>query len=751
MAIGRIFLTALLSLICIGSCWAENALEGAFLNVSLNPQTGTWNCSWKDGTPIFERGSSNVLTSLGLLRTSDKQILRKTEVVTFHDVLGAGKEMVLSLADRQSALRWRVAFKLYDQFPGLRVDWHLDNSSKSKLDLKTVTVLEAEVPAGAHSYPSGIPVLCSGFNSWDHTHVTRVRSSEVIQSSDFVAIAAPKLVSGFLSAAIAYGTFKYGIKSDQTSILRSEAEFNVVVEPDQSWDTDPLLILFPTELLEGLEHYAALVEKFNGIQPKHYSSTTWCSWYAGYGRAEQANLEALERAMTINAQLMKPFVQLNADTLRVVDDSNNQRYGDWNFPFVPHGMGQLATSLHSEGMKAGVWLAPAWASENSGIFKNHIDWLQRNSSGELITSQKFYGNVMHFLDASNPAALKNLHDLFTRIRNWGYQYVMTDFLYMFGMSDHFQDPHLTRAEVYRRALKTIREALGPDIYLLGCGAPQLASVGLVDGMRIGPDAWGRTGYDSVSGRYFEAGKWWLNDPDALVGNNRTVEGYRAWATLASITGSVLTIGDDLNMLSAEKLDILKHILPAKGTVGRPLDLFEAQPSNVWLLPTVLGAEKSGILSLFNWEGTEPLTHRMVPKELLKTNHSVLIYDFWNDYYLGAFNGEFTAEVPPGSTKTFCFIESTDKPQVLAVSNYLPQSGYGLDGVAWSDVDRTLGGDTTGASGDAYHIAIYLPSGFTPESATVNGESVFLVRQTDNVWVIPFTGKGTCQKWSVHFR
>ena len=54
-------------------------------------------------------------------------------------------------------------------------------------------------------------------------------------------------------------------------------------------------------------------------------------------------------------------------------------------------------------------------------------------------------------------------------------------------------------------------------------------------------------------RYFEAGKWWLNDPDALVGNNRPVEGFRAWATLASVSGSVLTIGDDLNMLSAEKV------------------------------------------------------------------------------------------------------------------------------------------------------------------------------------------------------
>ena len=46
--------------------------------------------------------------------------------------------------------------------------------------------------------------------------------------------------------------------------------------------------------------------------------------------------------------------------------------------------------------------------------------------------------------------------------------------------------------------------------------------------------------ESAIARYFAAGKWWLNDPDALVGNNRPLEGFRAWATLASVSGSVLS-------------------------------------------------------------------------------------------------------------------------------------------------------------------------------------------------------------------
>jgi len=45
---------------------------------------------------------------------------------------------------------------------------------------------------------------------------------------------------------------------------------------------------------------------------------------------------------------------------------------------------------------------------------------------------------------------------------------------------------MPREMAYRNGLKIIRTALG-DAYLLTCGAPILPSIGMCDGMRIGPD------------------------------------------------------------------------------------------------------------------------------------------------------------------------------------------------------------------------------------------------------------------------
>jgi alpha-galactosidase len=71
------------------------------------------------------------------------------------------------------------------------------------------------------------------------------------------------------------------------------------------------------------------------------------------------------------------------------------------------------------------------------------------------------------------------------VRSWGYQYLKLDFLYIGGLIGRRHNA-VPREEAYRNDLRVIREAAG-DAYILACGAPILASLGLCDGIRIGPD------------------------------------------------------------------------------------------------------------------------------------------------------------------------------------------------------------------------------------------------------------------------
>lgn len=52
--------------------------------------------------------------------------------------------------------------------------------------------------------------------------------------------------------------------------------------------------------------------------------------------------------------------------------------------------------------------------------------------------------------------------------------------------------HLTGVAAYRSGLQLIRDAVGPEGYLVGCGAPIQPSVGLVDAMWVSPDTFDPT-------------------------------------------------------------------------------------------------------------------------------------------------------------------------------------------------------------------------------------------------------------------
>ena len=92
------------------------------------------------------------------------------------------------------------------------------------------------------------------------------------------------------------------------------------------------------------------------------------------------------------------------------------------------------------------------------------------------------------------------------------------------------DAGVSGVEAYRHGLRIIREAIGPDAYLLGCGAPILPSVGLVDAMRVGPDIGHhfepldgdlsqpsqRAAAQNSRWRAWQHGRFWVNDADCLV-------------------------------------------------------------------------------------------------------------------------------------------------------------------------------------------------------------------------------------------
>src|SRR5437870_4813636 len=185
-------------------------------------------------------------------------------------------------------------------------------------------------------------------------------------------------------------------------------------------------------------------------------------------------------------------------------------------------------------------------------------------------------------DGSHPKVQQWLFDLARRVvREWGYDYLRVDRLRWATLGTaHYGG--LTHAEAYRAGLGAIRDGLGTEAFLLASEAPLQHAVGLVNGMRIGPDvdvSW--SGIQSPARaaglRSFYHRSTWLNDPDCLVVRAPLSRAAaEVWASVVAVTGGLTLLGDNLPNLPPDRLPLLQRTLPVAPVTGRPIEAGAAE-------------------------------------------------------------------------------------------------------------------------------------------------------------------------------
>lgn len=292
---------------------------------------------------------------------------------------------------------------------------------------------------------------------------------------------------------------------------------------------------------EVFAHYASLLEprfgKTRFVQPPR----VWCSWYSLYKWINESIL----------AKALHGLGDLPFDVFQI-DDGWQDESGYWeagkNFP---SGMAAFAEKIKATGRKAGIWLSPLIVTPNLRIFREHPDWILRDERGNLVTAGLNWSGTTYALDVTRPDVLEWLYQLIRKVVGWGFEYLKLDFLYA-GATIGKRYKDIPREEAYRQALKVMREAAG-DAYLLACGAPILPSLGLCDGMRIGPDV---TPY-----WINKALSIWLNNPNDPATQNaiRTCL-HRLWLKpLVNIDPDVMFFRSKYNALRPRENQLLQDL------------------------------------------------------------------------------------------------------------------------------------------------------------------------------------------------
>jgi alpha-galactosidase len=322
------------------------------------------------------------------------------------------------------------------------------------------------------------------------------------------------------------------------SIRASYADGAVVISADGEVDE----IVFPGTIEEALGAWAD--GRAETLRP---APTAWCSWYHYYGAVSEDDI--LENLDAIGTH------GLPVDVIQI-DDGWQAEIGDWlDFSGRFASLPALAGRIRRAGRRAGIWVAPFLVGERSELARSRPGWLTGDAGHN-------WGQDLRGLDIER--AEGHLREVFGTLRSYGFDYFKLDFLYAGALGG---------LDAYRHGLAVIREAVGPEAYLLGCGAPILPSVGLVDAMRVGPDI--APTYEPEGGdlsrpsqraaalttiaRAWQHGRFWVNDPDCLIAAPG-VERRADWARVVERYGGLRASSDRIAHLDEWGLATTRALL-----------------------------------------------------------------------------------------------------------------------------------------------------------------------------------------------
>jgi alpha-galactosidase len=342
-------------------------------------------------------------------------------------------------------------------------------------------------------------------------------------------------VYGAFEPTLTVPTIRAGIRDDRVRV----------------WSTGRADRFVAPSLAAGIESWASE----HAVPTLRSLGTGWCSWYCLWDKVTEPDIDA---AITAIAKHELPI-----DVVQI-DDGWQREIGDWTHVSPRFtSMRDVAQRITDAGHTPGIWTAPLCVPQSSSVVAK--DWLVDGA----VASTKHWGERIGVLDVTHPDAAEFLVSTFRTLFDWGYRYFKCDFLYA-GAMEGWRHGDATAIGAYREALELIRSAIGDEAVLLGCGAPLLPSIGLVDAMRVSPDVdpkWdpplddiSQPGMKSAiadeTARRWMHGRFWLNDPDCLILRDEVADRER-WARHVADSGGLVVSSDVLDQLDARGIELLR--------------------------------------------------------------------------------------------------------------------------------------------------------------------------------------------------
>ena len=665
---------------------------------------------------------------------------------TTDPIFGAGRKIQIPLAGGGS-----VSLELYPTLPFLLISSELKNDGLDSKDVPSIVTATFSLDLGKPA--DQLRTMGTG-------GLTAPEKNP--GSYLFLTCADPETRHGVVAGWLTQDRGSGVVFSDSINgkaSFKSQIDYgHLIIPAGQSAKLETLALgVFPDARI-GLEQFGDAVKQVYQIKLRK-PDAVYCTWYSDGKDHGGAGTEAttLELSKFI-AKELKPFglgvIQIDDQWQDGKKFEGPRRGFERHLPGgpYPNGITPVAKALSNDGLSLGLWWMPFSRNHQSEDFRDRQDWFVKRADGSPYENK--WGGTS--LDLTRPEVKKHLSDIAADYRRWGVGYFKMDgfstgaackSVYIndgyknddFGDNQPFHDPQVTNIEAFRNGIRLLRESAGDDVFFSGCCVSQsmrsFFAAGLVDAMRIGPD-FNHDGQGIRSGPlrgsrlYFMNGRIWWNDPDPTKVRSSNVTGgadksaaggvsleqAQLTTSWVSLSGQFFLISDWLPYLPAERIEILKRTLAHHNASARPVDYFDNELANTWLVSDTKSSIRRDVIGVFNFY-PEPLKVSHTLARLgLNPEKSYHAFDFWKNCLLPDIKGSFQSEPAPNSCQVVALRADEGRPVLLSTSRHVTQGMLEVTDETWSN--NTLSGTSALISKDPYELRIRIPDGWMLDSVKV---------------------------------
>ncbi len=532
------------------------------------------------------------------------------------------------------------------------------------------------------------------------------------------------LLVGFLSQN--HGANKIDIfpSSDTKTVEKIEAwqEIGISLAPGNEYMLDDIIIAKDSSPYLLLENYADLVQKHHSRIFDEKPITGMMTWY-GY------HASITEEAVLENARIIKDFFSgyPQENEIYMLLDHGWQSEAEWGTldnddERFPHGIEWLADRLKDIGVRFGIWHTPFCITEFSTDYENLKPMMARDETGNPYEGTASVWSSYEHEDRGARRKLNYLDGAMTSVRDrwehemhtfrkWGAAYCKMDFFALIKGSE--TGKNIARGELYQNCWESFRRGFGADNHIAPCSCDTNMQLGYCDSIRIasdigeagtwpGADEGYKFGHSTIAAMWYKNRKFWVNDADSIqVGKGCSMGEARIRATTVALSGGHVMLSEDLRTISADRLEMVKRILPPLKKSARPVNLFEnpfpdGYPS-IWCLDIERETGSQKTVALFNFDRSS--MEFMLNPELLgiPDDMEYIALEWWEGKWLGRFTSNMKITVSSEDCAVIHAIQIGKNPEIISISHHI-SGGYILNNIRFNENTGELSGYITTKQG-----------------------------------------------------